>query len=158
MLNFFKVFGRGVITTVLLPLILLVWVLYGVYCLIVFIVMFIKSTVLFFMGDSIKADLPEDVEAKRILLENEQAQSNQQQFYSNMNTVLGAMAQQMQQNIPNQQPNYQQGISQEPTNLFPTPEPETIEYQDVPEVSEVAEEEKLEENSEEGGSDDVQSY
>lgn len=144
MLSFFKVLLRGIIVTVLLPLILVVWVLYGVYCLITFIVMFIKSTVLFFMGDSINDELKEDVEAKRMLLEKEQAQSEQQQFYSNMNNMLGAMAQQMQQQFQQQNP----GFNPNPAPQVETQQPETIEYKDVPSQEPV-------DTNEEGGNDNV---
>lgn len=144
MLSFFKVLLRGIIVTVLLPLILVVWVLYGVYCLITFIVMFIKSTVLFFMGDSINDELKEDIEAKRMLLEKEQAQSEQQQFYSNMNNMLGAMAQQMQQQFQQQNP----GFNPNPAPQVETQQPETIEYKDVPSQEPV-------DTNEEGGNDNV---
>lgn len=73
MLAFLKVFGRGVLVTVLLPFILLIWVLYGVYCVGAFIFMFFKSTIDFFKGKSFNADLPEDLEARRIILEKEKS-------------------------------------------------------------------------------------
>ena len=93
MLQFLKVFGRGVLVTILLPVILLVWVLYGVYCIGVFIVMFFKGVVDYFKGKTFNADLPEDIEARRMLLErekqNEQAKDALSMMYQN------AMAQQM---------------------------------------------------------------
>ena len=67
MLSFLKVFARGIICTVLLPVILLVWVLYGVYCLIAFMVVFVKNIILFFAGENPAGDMKEDIEAKKIL-------------------------------------------------------------------------------------------
>ena len=72
MLHFFKVLLRGIVTTVLLPVILLVWAVYAAYCLVAFIVMLIKSLIVFFAGDSASGEMKEDIEAKRILLEKEQ--------------------------------------------------------------------------------------
>ncbi len=71
MLQFLKVFGRGVLTTVLLPVIALIWVLYAVYCIGVFIVMFFKGVVDFFKGNSFNPDMVEDLESRRMLLEKE---------------------------------------------------------------------------------------
>lgn len=145
MTAFFKVLLRGIIVTVLLPLILVVWVGYGVYCLITFIVMFIKNTIVFFMGGSLNDDMKEDIESKKILLEAEQAKANQEQLINNMNNVFGAMAQQMQQFA--QQNNIQ---PQNPTPAIENSQPETIEYTDIP-----SEESNV---NEEGGNDDGQSY
>ena len=87
MLKLLKVFGRGVLTTLLLPVILLVWVLYGVYCIGLFVFMFFKSTIEYFQGKTFDADLPEDLESKRILLEkektNEQARDALSMMYQN---------------------------------------------------------------------------
>lgn len=84
MVSFLKVFARGVICTVLLPVILVVWVLYGAYCLVAFVIVFIKNVILFFTGENPTGDLKEDIEAKRILLEKEQAQVEQAQVMSMM--------------------------------------------------------------------------
>lgn len=90
MLKLLKVFGRGVLTTLLLPVIILVWVLYGVYCIGLFIFMFFKSTIEYFQGKTFDADLPEDLESKRILLErekaNEQARDALSMMYQNAMT------------------------------------------------------------------------
>lgn len=145
MTAFFKVLLRGIIVTVLLPLILIVWVGYGVYCLITFVVMFIKNTIVFFMGGSPNDDMKEDIESKKMLLEAEQAKANQEQLVNNMNNVFGAMAQQMQQFA--QQNNIQ---PQNPTPAIENSQPETIEYTDIP-----SEESNV---NEEGGNDDGQSY
>ena len=71
MLKLLKVFGRGLLVTVLLPFIVLIWVFYGVYCIGIFIFMFFKSTIDYFLGKTFNAELPEDLEARRILLEKE---------------------------------------------------------------------------------------
>ena len=72
MLGFLKIFLQGVLYVVTLPLILAVLALYAVYCVFVFIYVAIRSVIVFFMGGTPLGDLPEDVEAKRILMEREQ--------------------------------------------------------------------------------------
>ena len=84
MLNLLKVFGRGILVTVLLPFILLIWVLYGVYCIFLFIFMFFKSTIEYFQGKTFDAELPEDLEAKRILLEKEKTEEQAKDAFSMM--------------------------------------------------------------------------
>ena len=75
MLGFLKIFLQGVLYVVLLPLILLLLALYAIYCIIIFIYMAIRSVIVFFMGGTPLGDLPEDVEAKRILMQRaEEAQ------------------------------------------------------------------------------------
>lgn len=69
MLGFIKIFLQGLLYVVTLPLILLILALYGVYCIFVFIYIAIRSIVVFFMGGTPLGDLPEDVEAKRILMQ-----------------------------------------------------------------------------------------
>ena len=120
MLSFLKVFARGIICTVLLPLILLVWVLYGVYCLVIFLVMFVRSVVLFFAGDNPTGDLKEDIEAKKILLEREQAQVEQAQVMNMMYQNMAAQQQMMQQQMMQQQ------VQPQPAQpaVFPQPEPQ----------------------------------
>ena len=71
MLAFLKVFARGIIVTILLPIIILVLALYGVYCLVLFVFMFFKGVIDYFQGKSFSTDLPEDSEARRLLLEQE---------------------------------------------------------------------------------------
>lgn len=74
MLGFLKVFGKGVLYTILLPFILLILGLYTVYCCFLFIYMLIKSLILWIMGNNLFSETKEDVEAKKILL----AQQNQE--------------------------------------------------------------------------------
>lgn len=108
MLGFLKVFARGIICTVLLPLILLVWVLYGVYCLVLFLVMFIKAVISFFAGNNGKGEMKEDIEAKKILEQKAQVEVEQAQVINMMyqqmttqQTMQQQMAQQMQQTQEN---------------------------------------------------------
>lgn len=105
MLGFLKVVLRGLLSIVLLPVILLVWISYGIYCLVLFLIMFVKSTILFFKGESGIEDLPEDIESKRILLEKEQAQDNATQMMSAMyQTAMNTLAAQQAMLNQNQQP------------------------------------------------------
>ena len=67
MTEFLKTFGKGVLYVVLLPFILLFVVIYMVYLLISFLVMGIKSAIVFFTGGDPLGDLPEDKEAKKTL-------------------------------------------------------------------------------------------
>lgn len=82
MLGFLKVFLQGILYVVLLPVILLVLAGYALYCLVIFIYMGIRSIVVFFMGGSPLGDLPEDVEAKRILMEREEQKANSMQTFA----------------------------------------------------------------------------
>ena len=100
MLGFLKVFLQGILYVVLLPLILLTLVGYAVYCIFVFIYMAIRSIIVFFMGGSPLGDLPEDVEAKRILMEREQQKANTMQTFAD---ALVQSQVQIAQNILNQQ-------------------------------------------------------
>ncbi len=68
MSSFFKIFIRGIIVTLCLPL-------YTVYLVIVYVVFFFRNTVVFFMGGSID-DTKEDIEAKRILNVNNRIENN----------------------------------------------------------------------------------
>lgn len=84
MLKLLKVFGRGVLVTLLLPFIVLVWILYGVYCIGLFIFMFFKTTIEYFQGKTFDANLPEDLEARRLLLEQEQKEEQAKDALSMM--------------------------------------------------------------------------
>lgn len=84
MLKLLKVFGRGIIVTLLLPFILVAWVLYGVYCIGLFVFMFVKTTIEFFKGNSFNADLPEDIEARRLVLEKEKRDEQAREMLSSM--------------------------------------------------------------------------
>ena len=67
MAGFFKGFGKGILYLFVLPFLLVFLVFYGIYGLGVFLVMFVKSVILFFTGRSLDDDLPEDKKAKEIL-------------------------------------------------------------------------------------------
>lgn len=69
MLGFIKIFLQGLLYVVTLPIILLILGGYAVYCVFVFIYIAIRSVIVFFMGGTPLGDLPEDVEAKRILMQ-----------------------------------------------------------------------------------------
>ena len=84
MLKLLKVFVRGIIVTLLLPFILVAWILYGVYCIGLFIFMFVKTTIEYFKGLSFNAELPEDVEARRIVLEKEKRDEQAKEMLSSM--------------------------------------------------------------------------
>lgn len=93
MLKLLKVCGRGIVTLVLLPIILLVWVMYGVYCLVLFVIMFFKGTIDFFKGKDFSADLIEDIESKRMLLEKEKADEKAKEMLNIMYQNALAQAQ-----------------------------------------------------------------
>lgn len=106
MLGFLKIFAQGVLYVVLLPFILLILALYAIYCVFVFIYISIRSVIVFFMGGTPLGDLPEDVEAKRILMEREAAkQENTTQsladaiVQSQMQIAQSIYQQQMQQPV-----------------------------------------------------------
>ena len=84
MLGFLKIFLQGILYVVLSPLILLTLAVYAVYCVLAFIYIAIRSIIVFFMGGTPLGDLPEDVEAKRILMERaEQSRQDSTQALAN---------------------------------------------------------------------------
>ena len=105
MLKLLKVFVRGIIATLLLPFILVAWILYGVYCIGLFIFMFVKTTIEYFKGGTFNADLPEDIEARRMVLEKEKRDEQAKEMLSSMyeNTI----AQQQANMFAQQQENYE---------------------------------------------------
>lgn len=127
MIGFLKVFGKGVLYTVLFPFIVLILVLYTVYCIFLFIYTFIRAVILWISGGSPFDDTKEDVEAKRILLgrQNQEtaAQQNDQYKDALIATLASAVAAQSQAAQQAQQP--QQSV---PTyDVFPTNELENNE-------------------------------
>ena len=105
MLKLLKVVVRGIIVTLLLPFILVAWILYGVYCIGLFIFMFVKTTIEYFKGGTFNADLPEDIEARRMVLEKEKRDEQAKEMLSSMyeNTI----AQQQANMFAQQQENYE---------------------------------------------------
>ena len=65
--SIFKKFGLGILYIFVLPVYLLAVVIFGIYGVGLFLVLMTKSIILFFKGKSLHDDLPEDIEAKRIL-------------------------------------------------------------------------------------------
>jgi hypothetical protein len=65
--SLFKSVGKGLLYLLVLPFFLLVISGYAIAGLIVFIYLFFKSIVLFFMGRSLDIELPEDKKAKQII-------------------------------------------------------------------------------------------
>ena len=76
MTGFLKVFVQGILAVVLSPVIALILAIYFCYCILVFVYIAIRSVVVFFTGGTPLGDLPEEVEAKRVLMQKEQAQQN----------------------------------------------------------------------------------
>ena len=68
MSDFLKVFVRGIIITVALPLIVAFFALYIVYLATVYLVMLIRNAIVFFMGGSIM-EMKQDVEAKKLMIQ-----------------------------------------------------------------------------------------
>lgn len=67
MTSFFRTLGLGVLYIVLLPFIAAFLALYAVFALLVLIVMLFRTIIIYFAGGSPFKDLPEDVEAKKII-------------------------------------------------------------------------------------------
>ena len=65
--SIFKKFGQGLLYILVLPVFILAIAIFGVYGIGLFIVLMIKSIICFFKGKSLYKDLPEDIEAQRIL-------------------------------------------------------------------------------------------
>lgn len=70
MANILKSIGRGALYVLAFPFGLLAIALYGVFGVFVFFFQFVRLIVLFFTGRNFKSDLPEDVEAKKIIEKN----------------------------------------------------------------------------------------
>lgn len=136
MLKLLKVFARGIIVTLLLPVIVLVWVLYAVYCIGLFIFMFIKTTIEYFKGLSFNADLPEDIEARKIVLEKEKRDEQAKEMLSSM---------------------YENSLAQQQARMFNEPSENQENPQEKPDfLDEITNDEPLEE--EEDYHDDSGSY
>lgn len=117
MLGFIKIFLQGLLYVVTLPLILLILALYGVYCVFVFIYIAIRSIVVFFMGGTPLGDLPEDVEAKRILMQR--AAATPENSTQALAEAITQSQMQIMQNFYAQQ-NQQQNESVQPQDNFVT--------------------------------------
>jgi len=136
MLSLLKVFVRGIVVTLLLPIILLILVLYGVYCIGLFIFMFFKGVIDYFRGKTFNADLPEDLEARRMLLEKEKQEEQAKDMLNMMYESTMARSQFMNPN------------SETPSNSYDEPfdEPkEEPDFMDSLESDEIDEERSEEE-------------
>lgn len=76
MMGFLKTIGYGVLYTLLLPFILLLLVLYAIYCLVLALYEAIRTLVIFFSGGTPFGDLKEDVKAKEILIAKQNSELN----------------------------------------------------------------------------------
>jgi len=92
MIGFLKVFGKGVLYTVLLPFIILIWALFTVYCIFLFIYYFFRNNIIWLKGGSPFADSKDDVKAKQILLERQNQQTNNQQNDQYKDALIATLA------------------------------------------------------------------
>lgn len=67
--KFIKMIGRGILYIFLCPLLILLVALFSIVGIFIFLFLCVKSVFLFFYGKTIFSDLPEDIEARRILSE-----------------------------------------------------------------------------------------
>lgn len=67
MLDFLKLLGKGILYLFLIPLGICFFSVYGIYLLIVWFVMLIRTIVLFFKGKPTGLTLPQDIKAQDIL-------------------------------------------------------------------------------------------
>ena len=102
MVKLLKLFAKGLLNTVLLPVYLLVWVLYAIYCMGSFFVMFFVDIIEYFQGKNTTGDLLEDLEAKKIVLEKEKADEQAKEAVNIMyqNALAQAAMNQAVQNNP----------------------------------------------------------
>ena len=125
MIGFFKVFGKGVLYTILLPFILLIWALFTVYCVCLFIFEFFKSVVVWISGGSPFGDTKEDVKAKQILLERQNKEANAQNQEQYKDAIIATLASAVAQ---------QAGINQQaPVNPQPNPSYDVFPTQQIEE-------------------------
>ena len=132
MLGFLKIFLQGILYVVLLPFILLGLAFYVAYCLVIFIYMAIRSIIVFFMGGTPLGDLPEEVDAKRILMEREEnKETNSTQaladalVQSQLQIAQSLYAQQTVNSAPQEEPTYSQPEFQTSDDLDENKEEET---------------------------------
>mgnify|MGYP003336338142 CR=1 FL=1 len=141
MSDFLKVFVRGIIITLALPLIAAFFALYLVYLCVVYLVMLIRNAIVFFMGGSIM-EMKQDVEAKKIMIQqNNTAQSMTETLADLMHSAIAqnpeavqAMAQQ--QMAMNRAAEAAKQETQEAAPQVTTSKPLEIEATPVEEVKE----------------------
>ena len=123
MAKLFKLFGKGLLTTILLPFIILVWILYAVFCFVTFIVLFFINVIGFFQGKNGHGELIEDLEAKKILLEKEKTDEQTKQMVNIM--YQNALAQAAANNAMNSEPRPAPQMQPYGINNF-APQPDSI--------------------------------
>ena len=72
MVSTFKSIGKGLLYVAIFPLGLVAIALYAVFGLFIFLYQFVRLIILFFTGRNLKTDLPEDIEARKILEGNKE--------------------------------------------------------------------------------------
>lgn len=127
MFGFLKVFGRGVLYTVLLPFIVLIWVLFTVYNIFLFIVMFFISVIKWVKGGSPFADTKEDVQAKKLLLERQNQAATTEQTQQNKDALIAALASAVIQSTNQQNQSTEQTQNVQTYEAYPAQEIESSE-------------------------------
>ncbi len=162
MKSFFKTIGLGALYLVTLPFTILFLALYAVYCLLAFIYISFRSLITFFSGGTPLGDLPEDVEAKRILMQQEASKEAMAAAYAG---TMAQMATQQQVYQQQPQPFYQQPQQAPQQPVFnmnpqpvqqpqPAPQPQPEEFKPAEPVQQVEPSVEAEEESYEEGEDD----
>ena len=67
MASFFKNLAKGLLYVLMFPFGLIAIALYAVFGIFVFLFQFVRLIILFFTGRKLSSDLPEDIEAKKII-------------------------------------------------------------------------------------------
>lgn len=70
MASFFKNLAKGLLYVLMFPFGLIAIALYAVFGIFVFLFQFVRLIILFFTGRKLSSDLPEDIEAKKIIEAN----------------------------------------------------------------------------------------
>lgn len=79
MLDFLKTMGQGILYTLLSPFILILILVYAVYCLFAFFFMFFKRIVMFFKGEDMSEEMKIDRAAKMHLDNQDEEIKNKQE-------------------------------------------------------------------------------
>lgn len=67
MISLLKLLGKGLLYIILLPLGIVFFAIYGIYLFLVWIVMLLRTIILFFKGKNTGLKLPEDIRAEEVL-------------------------------------------------------------------------------------------
>ena len=92
MASFFKSLAKGLLYVLMFPFGLLAIALSAVVGIFVFLFQFVRFLILFFTGRKLSSDLPEDIEAKRILEANKPKEEEEPQLslYPSDSIVYGS--------------------------------------------------------------------